>query len=181
MEVGTGTVYTLYTSTMEYPYDSEFIDDFVHTIAMKVDAVGAAVRLLNKMYSRLFENSNFTMTRYEKCVDMYVDVSLCPAGVMPLIDATEKDLVRSGMYEDATSRKAILAEYYAYIIDKFKYYLAGRIPTATYTYVDINSFEQWLDMKESIDKSNAIENELRKQCSKVLDDIRGTNAKIELQ
>ena len=42
-KVGTGTGYTLYTSSMEYPYNSEFIDDFVHTIARKVDAVDAAV------------------------------------------------------------------------------------------------------------------------------------------
>ena len=179
-KVGVSAVYPLYTSTMEYPYDSEFIDDFVHAIAMKVDAVDATVRLLNKMYSRLLENINFNMTHYDKYDDIYGLVSLCPAGVMPLIDATEKDLIRSGMYEDAPSRKAILADYYSYIIGMFKSVLAGRTPTATTPYVNVASFEQWLYLKESIEKNSDNENELRKQCSKVLDDICGTNTKTEL-
>ena len=100
-------------------------------------------------------------------------MSLCPAGVLPLMEATEQDIKRQGLYKDELSLKADLNKYYDYIIKEFSKRLNGRKPKASSPHIDVFTFEEWSIDIDIIAKADAEEERLSKTCTKVLDDIRG--------
>ena len=162
----------LYTRAMEYPNEKK-ADALIDSIIYHIKEVDAAVKSLDKYFLRIFDKSNFNLTAFDYSTSTFDQVSLCPAGVLPLMEATEQDIKRQGLYNDAVSLKADLGKYYEYIIKKFSKRLKGRKPQASSPYIDVKTFEEWRIDREIIAKSDAEEERMSKICKKVLDDIRG--------
>lgn len=162
----------LYTRAMEYPSAKQG-DSLIDSIIYHIKEVDAAVKSLDKYFLRIFDKSNFNLTAFDYSSSTFEQVSLCPAGVLPLMDATEQDIKRQGLYKDEVSLKADLGKYYDYIIKKFSKWLNGRKPLASSPHIDVKTFEEWRIDRDIIAKSDAEEERLSKTCKKVLDDIRG--------
>lgn len=124
-------------------------------------------------YNRLFDKSNFNLTDFDYRSSIFDKVSLCPAGVLPLMEATERDIRAQGRYKDELALKADLEKYYNYIIREFAKRLKGATPLAREPYMDVKTFEEWRLAQDLIEKADAEEEMLSKTCKKVLDDIRG--------
>lgn len=162
----------LYTRAMEYPNEKKansLIDSIIHHIK----EVDEAVKSLDKYFLRIFDKSYFNLTAFDYSSSTFEQVSLCPAGVLPLMDATEQDIKRQGLYKDELALKADLGKYYDYIIKKFSKWLNGRKPLASSPHIDVKTFEEWRIDRDIIAKSDAEEERLSQTCKKVLDDIRG--------
>lgn len=160
----------LYTRAMEYPNEkraNSLIDSIIHHIK----EVDEAVKSLDKYFLRIFDRSNFNLTDFDYSSSTFNQVSLCPAGVLPLMDATEQDIKRQGLYKDEVSLKADLGKYYDYIIKKFSKRLKGRKPQASSPSIEVRTFEEWRIDREAIARYDAEEERLSKVCKKVLDDI----------
>ena len=166
------TVRRMYTSEMNCP-NAQLVDTWIDSITFAVKDVEAGVKSLDKYYSRLFDNTNFNLTEFDYRSSTFDKVSLCPAGVLPLMDATERDIRAQGRYKDELALKADMEKYYNYIIRKFAKRLKGTTPLAREPYMDVNTFEEWRLNQDRIEKIEAEEEMLSKTCKKVLDDIRG--------
>jgi hypothetical protein len=162
----------IYTPTMDYP-NSKLYNKLITIILEKVAEIDTAVDMLSKYHHRLFDNENFSMTSFCDESKIYESVTICPGGVLPLITATEQDIKTQERYEIIEGRKADLDAYYQYIIGAFKDYLDGSTPHCFSPYIDIMSFESWLDYRPAIEKDKRIEAETSKKCARVLDDIKG--------
>ncbi len=162
----------LYTRAMEYP-NAKLGDSLIDSIIYHIKEVDAAVKSLDKYFLRIFDTSNFNLTGFDYSSSTFDQVSLCPAGVLPLMEATEQDIKKQGLYKDELSLKADLGKYYDYIIKEFSKRLKGRKPQASSPHIDVKTFEEWRIDREVIAKSDAEEERLSKVCKKVLDDIRG--------
>lgn len=162
----------LYTRAMEYP-NAKLGDSLIDSIIYHIKEVDAAVKSLDKYFLRIFDTSNFNLTGFDYSSSTFDRVSLCPAGVLPLMEATEQDIKKQGLYKDELSLKADLGKYYDYIIKEFSKRLKGRKPQASSPHIDVKTFEEWRIDREVIAKSDAEEERLSKVCKKVLDDIRG--------
>ncbi len=163
----------LYTRAMEYSSAKQG-DSLIDSIIYHIKEVDAAVKSLNKYFLRIFENSNFKLTAFDYSSSTFDQVSLCPAGVLPLMDATERDIKRQGnhLYNDERSLKEDLGKYYEYIIKKFSKWLNGRKPLASSPHIDVKTFEEWRIDRDIIAKADAEEERLSNVCKTVLDDIR---------
>ena len=160
----------LYTRAMEYPNEKKansLIDSIIHHIK----DVDAAVNSLDKYFLRIFDRSNFNLTDFDYSSSTFNQVSVCPAGVLPLMEATEQDIKRQGLYKDDASLKADLGKYYDYIIKKFSKRLKGRKPQASSPSIEVRTFEEWRIDRDAIARYDAEEERLSKVCKKVLDDI----------
>lgn len=166
------TVKSVFTRSMDYP-NAKLVDTLVDSIISAIEDVDAGVKSLDKYYSRLFDNSNFNLTDFDFRSSIFDKVSLCPAGVLPLMEATERDIRAQGRYKDELALKADLEKYYNYIIRKFAKRLKGATPFAREPYMDVRTFEEWRLAQDLIEKADAEEEMLSKKCKKVLDDIRG--------
>lgn len=162
----------LYTRAMEYP-NAKLGNSLIDSIIYHIKEVDAAVKSLDKYFLRIFDTSNFNLTGFDYSSSTFDRVSLCPAGVLPLMEATEQDIKKQGLYKDEVSLKADLGKYYDYIIKEFSKRLKGRKPQASSPHIDVKTFEEWRIDREVIAKSDAEEERLSKVCKKVLDDIRG--------
>lgn len=162
----------LYTRTMDYPSEKQG-NSLIDSIIYHIKEVDAAVKSLDKYFLRIFDNSNFKLTAFDYSSSTFDQVSLCPAGVLPLMEATEQDVKRQGLYKDELSLKADLGKYYDYIIKEFAKRLKGRKPQASSPHIDVKTFEEWRVDRDIIAKADAEEERLSKTCTKVLDDIRG--------
>lgn len=164
----------LYTRSMDYP-NAKLVNTLVDSITYRVKEVDAGVTSLDKYYNRIFDNSNFNLTDFDYSSSTFAQVSLCPAGVLPLMEATEQDIKRQGLYKDELSLKADLGKYYDYIIKEFSKRLKGSKPQARSPYIDVKTFEEWRIDRDIIAKADAEEERLSKTCTKVLDDISRGN------
>ncbi len=162
----------LYTRAMECP-NAKKGDSLIDSIIHHIKEVDDAVKSLDKYFLRIFDKSNFNLTAFDYSSSTFEQVSLCPAGVLPLMDATEQDIKRQGLYKDELSMKEDLGKYYDYIIKKFSKWLNGRKPLASSPHIDVKTFEEWRIDRDIIAKSDAEEERLSKTCKKVLDDILG--------
>lgn len=171
MKVNCNNIMHLYTRAMDYP-NAKWGDSLIDSILFRIKEVDAAVKLLDKYFLRIFENSNFKLTAFDYSSSTFDQVSLCPAGVLPLMDATERDIKRQRLYMVEPSLKADLGKYYDYIIKKFSKWLNGRKPLASSPHIDVKTFEEWRIDRDIIAKADAEEERLSKVCKKVLDDIR---------
>ena len=162
----------LYTRAMECP-NAKRGDSLIDSIIHHIKEVDEAVKSLDKYFLRIFDKSYFNLTDFDYCSSTFNQVSLCPAGVLPLMDATEQDIKRQGLYKDELALKADLGKYYDYIIKKFSKWLNGRKPLASSPHIDVKTFEEWRIDRDIIAKSDAEEERLSQTCKKVLDDIRG--------
>jgi len=162
----------IFCPIMDYP-NAKYGKNLIESIIKKIAEVDNAVELLARFHHRLFEATKFSMTNYEKASNKYESVSLCPAGVLPLIDATEKDLQTKESIEDPGKRLADLKAYYKYIIEAFRDYIDGGTPHCFSPYIHIMSFESWRETLPDIERAKLAEAEATKQCAKVLDDIKG--------
>lgn len=160
----------LYTRAMEYPSAKQG-DSLIDSIIYHIKEVDAAVKSLDKYFLRIFDNSNFNLTSFDYRSSTFDQVSLCPAGVLPLMEATEQDIKRQGLYKDEPSLKADLGKYYDYIIKEFSKRLKGRKPQASSPHIDVKIFEEWRIDRDIIAKADAEEERLSKACTKVLEDI----------
>lgn len=161
----------LFCPGMNYP-NEKYGKNLIGCIIEKIFDVDNAVELLAKFHHRLFEASEFSMTNFESRSNEYESVSLCPAGVLPLIDATEKDLQKTEC-DEPQKRKAELDAYYQYIIEAFRDYLDGGTPHCFSPYIHIMSFESWRETLPELERNKLAEAEATKKCAKVLDDIKG--------
>lgn len=161
----------LYTRAMDYP-NAKLGDSLIDSIIYHIEDVDAAVKTLDKYFLRIFDTSNFNLTAFDLRSSTYDQVSLCPAGVLPLMEATEQDVKRQGLYKDKFALKADLGKYYDYIIGVFARRIKGRTPLASEPYINVNTFEEWRINQGIINNNNAEEERLSKNCTKVLDDIR---------
>ena len=158
---------------MDYP-NAKYGKKLIENIIEKVITVEKAVDRLEKMHHRMFgENKHFNMTNYEGESNTYESVSLCPAGVLPLMEATEKDLIHQEPDVTPQKRKADLDAYYQYIIKAFRDYLDGGTPHCFSPYINIMSFEIWRENLPELEREKLAETEETKKCIKVLDDIKG--------
>lgn len=171
-KVHCSTVRRLYTGEMNYP-NAKLVDTLIDSITFAIKDVEAGVKSLDKYYSRLFDNSNFNLTDFTYRSSTFDKVTLCPAGVLPLIEATERDISAQGRYKDEVALNADIGKYYDYIIRKFAKRLKGATPFAREPYMDVKTFEEWRLTQDLIAKADAEEERLSKTCTKVLDDIRG--------
>lgn len=162
----------LYTRAMDYP-SAKWGDSLIDSIIYHIQEVDAAVKSLDKYFLRIFDNSNFNLTDFDYRSSTFDQVSLCPAGVLPLMEATEQDVKKQGLYKDELSLKADLGKYYDYIIKEFSKRLKGRKPQASSPHMNVKTFEEWRIDRDIIAKADAEEERLSKTCTKVLDDIRG--------
>lgn len=162
----------LYTRAMECPNATRG-DSLIDSIIHHIKEVDEAVKSLDKYFLRIFDKSYFNLTGFDYSSSTFDQVSLCPAGVLPLIDATEQDIKRQGLYKDELALKADLGKYYDYIIKKFSKWLKGRKPLASSPHIDVKTFEEWRIDRDIIAKFDAEEERLSNTCKKVLDDIRG--------
>ena len=162
----------LYTRAMECP-NAKRGDSLIDSIIHHIKEVDEAVKSLDKYFLRIFDKSYFNLTAFDYSSSTFEQVSLCPAGVLPLMDATEQDIKRQGLYKDELALKADLGKYYDYIIKKFSKRLKGRKPQASSPSIDVFTFEEWRIDREAIAKYDAEEERLGKVCKKVLDDISG--------
>lgn len=162
----------IYTPTMDYP-NTKFGEKLIQCIIEKVADVDNAVERLSRFHNRLFDSENFTMASFSNPSKIYESVSICPAGVLPLIETTEKDILSLEWYNSIEERKADLGGYYQYIINAFKDYLDGGTPHCFAPYIHIMSFEMWRENRPDIEKDKRVEAETAKKCAKVLDDIKG--------
>jgi hypothetical protein len=162
----------LYTRAMECP-NAKRGDSLIDSIIHHIKEVDEAVKSLDKYFLRIFDKSYFNLTGFDYSSSTFDQVSLCPAGVLPLMDATEQDIKRQGLYKDEASLKADLGKYYDYIIKEFSKRLKGRKPQASSPHMNVKTFEEWRIDRDIIAKSDAEEERLSKTCKKVLDDIRG--------
>lgn len=160
----------LYTRTMDYP-NAKLVNTFVDSITYKVKEVDAGVKSLDKYYNRLWDNSNFNLTDFDYGSSTFDQVTVCPAGVLPLMEATEQDIKRQGLYKDELSLKEDLGKYYDYIIKEFSKRLKGRKPQASSPHIKVKTFEEWRIDRDIIAKHDEEEERLRKTCTKVLDDM----------
>lgn len=160
----------LYTRAMECP-NAKRGDSLIDSIIHHIKEVDEAVKSLDKYFLRIFDKSNFNLTGFDYSTSTFDRVSLCPAGVLPLMEATEQDIKRQGLYKDEVSLKADLGKYYDYIIKKFSKRLKGRKPQASSPSIDVSTFEEWRIDREAIARYDAEEERLSKVCKKVLDDI----------
>lgn len=156
---------------MDYP-NAKYGKNLIESIIKKIAEVDNAVELLARFHHRLFDETKFSMTNFEKGSNEYESVTLCPAGVLPLIDATEKDLQKTEWVEPK-KRKADLDAYYQYIIKAFRDSLDGGTPHCFSPYIDIMSFESWRKTMPELEQEKLAEAEATKKCAKVLDDIKG--------
>lgn len=162
----------LYTRAMDYP-SAKWGDSLIDSIIYHIKEVDAAVKSLDKYFLRIFDNSNFNLTDFDYRSSTFDQVSVCPAGVLPLMEATEQDVKKQGLYKDELSLKADLGKYYDYIIKEFSKRLKGRKPQASSPHMNVKTFEEWRIDRDIIAKADAEEERLSKTCTKVLDDIRG--------
>lgn len=162
----------LYTRAMDYP-NAKWGESLIDSIIYHIKEVDAAVKSLDKYFLRIFDNSNFNLTEFDYSSSTFDQVSLCPAGVLPLMEATEQDVKKQGLYKDELSLKADLGKYYDYIIKEFSKRLNGRKPKASSPHMNVKTFEEWRIDRDLIAKVDAEEERLSKTCTKVLDDIRG--------
>lgn len=162
----------IYTPTMDYP-NSKFCNKIIAIILEKVAEIDTAVDRLSKYHHRLFEHENFNMASFCDKFKIYESVSLCPAGVLPLIDATEKDLQKTEWFEEPKKRKTYLDAYYQYIIKAFQDYLDGGTPHCFSPYIQIMSFESWREILPELEREKLAEAEAAKKCARVLGDIKG--------
>lgn len=169
----------LYTRAMEYPSAKQG-ESLIDSIIYHIKEVDAAIKSLDKYFLRIFDNSNFNLTDFDYSSSTFAQVSLCPAGVLPLMEATEKDIKRQGnhLYKDELALKADLGNYYNYIIKEFSKRLNGRKPKASSPHIDVKTFEEWRIDRDIIAKSDAEEERLSKACTKVLDDIKSSQNKL---
>lgn len=154
---------------MNYP-NAKYGKNLIISIIEKIADVDNAVERLARFHHRLFEATEFSMRDFGKESNEYV--SLCPAGVLPLIDATKKDLQKTEWVEPE-KRKADLDAYYQYIIKAFQDYLDGCTPHCFSPYIDIMSFESWRETLPELEREKLAEAEATKKCTKVLDAIKG--------
>ncbi len=162
----------LYTRAMEYP-NAKWGDSLIDSIIYHIKEVDAAVKSLDNYFLRIFNKSYFNLTAFDNSSYTFWQVSLCPAGVLPLMEATEQDIKRQGLYKDELALKADLGKYYEYITKEFSKWLKGRKPQASSPHIDVKTFEEWRIDRDIIAKADAEEERLSKTCTKVLDDIRG--------
>lgn len=162
----------LYTRVMKYPNEKQG-ESLIDSIIYHIKDVDAAVKSLDKYFFRIYDNSNFNLTDFDYRSSTFNRVSLCPAGVLPLMKATEQDIKRQCLYKDELSLKEDLDKYYDYIIKEFSKRLNGRKPKASSTHIDVFTFEEWRMDRDIIAKADAEEERLSKTCTKVIDDIRG--------
>ena len=167
----------LYTRAMDYP-NAKWADSLIDSIIYHIKEVDAAVKSLDKYFLRIFDNSNFNLTDFDYRSSTFNRVSLCPAGVLPLMEATEQDIKSQGLYKDELSLKADLGAYYNYIIKEFSKWLNGRKPKASSPHIDVKTFEEWRIDRDIIAKSDAEEERLSKACTKVLEDIKSSQNKL---
>ena len=161
----------IFCPIMDYP-NAKYGKNLIESIIKKIAEVDNAVELLARFHHRLFEATKFSMTNVEKGSNEYESVTLCPAGVLPLIDATEKDLQKTEWVEPK-KRKADLDAYYQYIIKAFRDSLDGGTPHCFSPYIHIMSFESWRETLPELERNKLAEAEATKKCAKVLDDIKG--------
>lgn len=167
----------LYTRAMEYP-SVKVGDSLIDSIIYHIKEVDAAVKSLDKYFLRIFDNSNFNLTAFDYSSSTFDQVTVCPAGVLPLMEATEQDVKRQGLYKDELSLKADLGKYYDYIIKEFSKRLKGRKPQASSPHLDVKTFEEWRIDRDIIAKADAEEERLSKACTKVLEDIKSSQNKL---
>jgi hypothetical protein len=167
----------LYTRAMDYP-SAKWGDSLIDSIIYHIKEVDAAVKSLDKYFLRIFDNSNFNLTEFDYSSSTFDQVSLCPAGVLPLMEATEQDIKQQGLYKDEASLKADLGKYYDYIIKEFSKRLKGRKPQASSPHMNVKTFEEWRIDRDLIAKVDAEEERLSKTCTKVLDDIKSSQNKL---
>lgn len=171
-KVHCSTVKHVYTRSMDYP-NAKLVNTMIDSIISAIKDVDAGVKTLDNYYSRLWDNTNFNLTEFDYCSSTFDKVSLCPAGVLPLMEATERDIRAQGRYKDELALKADMEKYYNYIIRKFAKRLKGTTPLAREPHMDVRTFEEWRLAQDLIEKADAEEEMLSKTCKKVLDDIRG--------
>lgn len=167
----------LYTRAMDYP-NAKWGDSLIDSIIYHIKEVDAAVKSLDKYFLRIFDNSNFNLTDFDYSSSTFAQVTVCPAGVLPLMEATEQDVKRQGLYKDELSLKADLGKYYDYIIKEFSKRLKGRKPQASSPHLDVKTFEEWRIDRDIIAKADAEEERLSKACTKVLEDIKSSQNKL---